>query len=101
MRLIFQVIAVHRPKHQYDILHVSILCSTFLAYAREAQRRGRMSKRWRWSIFDRPLARYYNGWVLSRPSEIDEFNAEFGERWYAPNKEILDESKSLGLLYLL
>jgi hypothetical protein len=68
------------------------LISTFLAYARDDTQRNVMTKNWRWHILDRPLSRYFHGWISSHEDQIQEFEDEFGDTAYYPNKEILDES---------
>ncbi|KAH8830043.1 hypothetical protein DL96DRAFT_1591370 [Flagelloscypha sp. PMI_526] len=75
-----------------DIVHVCILISTFLAYARDDTQRNVMTKNWRWHILDRPLSRYFHGWISSHEDQIQEFEDEFGDTAYYPNKEILDEN---------
>ena len=69
-------------EYKYDILHVSRLCTRFLADARRAVGLTGMEKGWRSIMFDRALTRYYRCWLVNRPAFLRDFWYEFGEEQY-------------------
>ncbi|PBK68489.1 hypothetical protein ARMSODRAFT_958164 [Armillaria solidipes] len=64
------------------ILHVSRLCEAFLKEAKRAMGEEGMGIGWRSPVFDRALARYRMGWLLSEPSYLKEFWEMYGEDEY-------------------
>ncbi|KAK0477870.1 hypothetical protein IW261DRAFT_1484299 [Armillaria novae-zelandiae] len=64
------------------ILHVSRLCEAFLKEAKQAMGEEGMGIGWRSPVFDRALARYRMGWLLSDPSYLKEFWEMYGEEEY-------------------
>ncbi|KAK0191863.1 hypothetical protein F5146DRAFT_483502 [Armillaria mellea] len=64
------------------ILHVSRLCEAFLKEAKRAMGEEGMGIGWRSPVFDRALARYRMGWLLSEPSYLKEFWEIYGEDEY-------------------
>ncbi|KAK0492516.1 hypothetical protein EDD18DRAFT_1178124 [Armillaria luteobubalina] len=64
------------------ILHVSRLCEAFLKEAKQAMGDEGMGIGWRSSVFDRALARYRMGWLLSEPGHVKEFGEMYGEEEY-------------------
>ncbi|KAK0475285.1 hypothetical protein IW261DRAFT_1496793 [Armillaria novae-zelandiae] len=85
LRLVLSVDAKIRRKewneYKGGILHISRLCDTLLCEARRAMNVG-MKRTWRCKTFDRALARYRMGWLLSDPGKVQEFWDMYGNEEY-------------------
>ncbi|KAK0462147.1 hypothetical protein IW261DRAFT_1528598 [Armillaria novae-zelandiae] len=64
------------------ILHVSRLCKAFLDEVRRAMSEEGVGRSWRCATFDRALARYRMGWLLSHPRYLKEFWEMYGDEEY-------------------
>ncbi|PBK91991.1 hypothetical protein ARMGADRAFT_1013739 [Armillaria gallica] len=64
------------------ILHVSRLCKAFLEEVRRAMSEEGVGRSWRCAVFDRALARYRMGWLLSHPRYLKEFWEMYGDEEY-------------------
>jgi hypothetical protein len=64
---------------KYDLLHLARLCTQFLAKARNV---AHMKRQWRDPMFDRPLTRFFNGWLGCRDLFMLDFYNEFKEEEY-------------------
>ncbi|KAK0479464.1 hypothetical protein EDD18DRAFT_1468731 [Armillaria luteobubalina] len=64
------------------ILHVSRLCKAFLDEVRRAMSEEGIGRSWRYATFDRALARYRMGWLLSHPRYLKEFWEMYGDEEY-------------------
>ncbi|KAF7314694.1 hypothetical protein MKEN_00943300 [Mycena kentingensis (nom. inval.)] len=64
---------------KYDVLHIARLSGVFLAKARKEPR---IKRGYRDVMFDRPLSRFYTGWMGSRDEFVYDFFREFREEEY-------------------
>ncbi|KAJ7143600.1 hypothetical protein C8R43DRAFT_1014699 [Mycena crocata] len=64
---------------RFDILHITRLSVEFLAKAR---REVKIKRQYRDAMFDRPLTRFFNGWMGSRDEFVWDFYREFRDEEY-------------------
>ncbi len=64
------------------IMHVSKLCKVFLEEVRRAMSEEGVGRSWRCAVFDRALAWYRMGWLLSHPRYLKEFWEMYGDEEY-------------------